>query len=93
MVDVMVSYQVSDAVDAAPICSLDVTSNEPVNGTGDGDTAPDWDVIDAHRLRLRAERAGSGDGRTYSIDIACTDAAGNGSTARVFVAVPKSQGR
>ena len=29
---------------------LTVTSNEPINGLGDGDTAPDWQVIDAHHL-------------------------------------------
>ena len=26
-----------------------------IDGTGDGDTAPDWEVLDPHHVRLRAE--------------------------------------
>lgn len=92
MIDVLVSYTVTDDRDpaAAVRCSLNVTSNEPVNGTGDGDTAPDWQVVDSHHVRLRAERAGSGDGRTYTITITCTDTGGASSTRQVKVGVPKS---
>lgn len=68
---------------------LSVASNEPVNGTGDGDTAPDWQVVDSHRVRLRAERAGSGNGRTYTVTITCTDTAGASSTREVKVQVPR----
>jgi hypothetical protein len=52
-----------------------VTSNEPVNGLGDGDASPDWTIIDAHHINLRAERSGTGTGRTYTITITCTDGA------------------
>ena len=47
----------------SPFCALGVARDGPVNGTGDGDTSPDWQVLDAHHLKLRAERAGEGDGR------------------------------
>jgi HYR domain-containing protein len=91
MIDVTVGYQVKDNSATAPACTLSVASNEPVNGTGDGDTAPDWIVLDAHRLRLRAERSGGGKGRLYTVTLACADAAGNAASGRVTVSVPKSQ--
>jgi hypothetical protein len=55
-----------------PTCSLSVSSNEPVNGLGDGNTSPDWQVIDATHVRLRAERSGTGTGRIYTITVTCT---------------------
>jgi uncharacterized delta-60 repeat protein len=95
MIDVRVSYTVTDDRDAAAAvqCSLSVASNEPVRGTGDGDTAPDWQVVDSHRVRLRAERSGSGNGRTYTVTITCTDTAGASSTQQVKVQVPKNRGK
>lgn len=88
MVDVLISYEATDAVSAVS-SSLSVTSNEAVNDTGDGNTAPDWEVLDAHHVRLRAERSGVGDGRVYTITITATDAAGNSSTRSLTVRVPK----
>ena len=89
MVDITVSYVVTDNCDVDKVArSLSVTSNEPVNGTGDGDTAPDWEVIDANHVRLRSERAGSGSGRTYTITITATDTVGGSSSKTVTVKVP-----
>jgi len=68
-------------------------SNEPVNGTGDGDLSPDWEVVDAHHVRLRAERAGTGSGRIYTINAACSDASGNVAQKGATVSVPRSQGK
>jgi uncharacterized repeat protein (TIGR01451 family) len=86
---VEVAYQVGDNCDPDPALALDVNSNEPVNGLGDGSTAPDWEVIDAHRLRLRAERAGSGTERVYAVTVSAVDEHGNGTHDVVTVAVPK----
>ena len=85
MVDVAVGFDQSDNCGGA--CTLTVSSNEPANGTGDGDTAPDWIVIDSHHVQLRAERSGRGSGRTYTLTLTCTDAAGNATvkTTKVFV--------
>ena len=93
MVDVVVSYTVTDNCDApsAITKTLSVQSNEAEEGLGDGDTPDDWDVIDANRVRLRAERGGKGDGRTYTITIKATDSAGYSSTRQVTVNVPKSK--
>jgi hypothetical protein len=74
-------------------CSTGVVSNEPVNGTGDGDTAPDWLVNDATSVRLRVERAGTGAGRVYRITVTCRDASGNAASRSTSVSVPKSKSR
>jgi len=49
------------------------------------------DPINDH-LELRAERAGSGGGRTYTIEITATDASGNQTASTVKVNVPHDQG-
>lgn len=90
MVDVTVSYSVSDNKDdpADITTALSVTSNEPDNGLGDGDTANDIEIIDAHHVRLRAERSGKGTGRVYTITITATDSSGNTATETCTVTVP-----
>jgi len=88
MVDVTVNYT---ATDNCPLtCVLTVASNEPTDGLGDGDTAPDWLVIDDHHVQLRAERAGKGSGRIYTITTTCTDASNNSIIKTSTVLVPKS---
>lgn len=85
MRDVNVNYTAVD--NCSSNCTLTVTSNEPENGTGDGDTAPDWEVIDPHHVRLRAERAALGNGRIYTITITCRDDASNATSRNVTVFV------
>ena len=93
MVGVRVGVSVSDACDSVPVCRIvSVTSNEPVLGTGSGDTAPDWEVTGAPSAKLRAERAGTGSGRRYTITTQCADTSGNRSTASVDVVVPHDKG-
>ena len=87
-VDVTASVIVSDNFDPAPVVTLvSVTSNEPDNGTGDGDTTDDIVIVDDATFMLRAERAGGGDGRTYTITYEATDACGNSATDSVEVSV------
>jgi hypothetical protein len=90
MRDVIVDYQViSSCGSVTP--KLSIASNEPINGTGDGDTSPDWEIIDQHHVRLRAERSGNGNGRTYTITVAATDIVNQSTSRAVLVNVPKSQ--
>jgi hypothetical protein len=91
LVDVTINYSVTDNCDQ-PSCTLSVTSNEPINGIGDGDTSPDWEAVGPNKMRLRSERAGSGTGRIYTIPISCTDLSGNSSTKSVAVTVPHDKG-
>ena len=78
----------------APVCSIvDVTSNEPQNGLGDGDTPVDWVVTGPLSVELRAERSGRGGGRAYTIGVRCTDGSGNAAMGRATVIVPRNMGR
>jgi len=90
MKNVMVNYTSSDNCPGQINCSLTVSSDEPENGLGDGDTSPDWQVLNDHLVKLRSERSGTGDGRLYTIVVSCTDQHGNTSTDTVTVLVPKS---
>ena len=68
-----------------------VTSNEPADGLGDGDTSPDWEIGEGLTVMLRAERAGGGSGRIYTVTIHCTDEAGNVVTKTAAVSVPRQR--
>lgn len=87
MVPVEIEYSSTDFC-GATWCELYVFSNEPEDGLGDGDLAPDWEIIDPHNVLLRAERSGKGTGREYTILIVCYDEYGNTALAQVLVTVP-----
>ena len=92
--DVVVNVAVTDNCDANPTCRIiAVSSNEPDNGQGDGNTTGDIQITGDLTLKLRAERSGKGSGRVYTITVECVDAAGNASTAQVAVTVPHSKGK
>lgn len=85
-----------DGCDANPLIRLvSVTSSEPDQGLGDGDTG--GDVADTslgvadYELRLRAERGATGAGRLYVLCYSVTDASGNTATACDSVRVPRDQ--
>jgi hypothetical protein len=74
------------------ITILSVTQDEPINGLGDGDTAPDA-VIQGTTVLLRAERSGTGNGRVYRVTFEASDGNGGVCTGQVSVTVPHSKGR
>jgi hypothetical protein len=90
MKNVDVDYTSTDNCPGPITCRIAVTSDEPENGTGDGDAAPDWEIIDDHNIKLRAERAGHGDGRVYTVTVSCTDQYGNTASGNKTVLVPKN---
>jgi predicted extracellular nuclease len=93
-VGVSATIVVSDNFDPDPTVTLvSVTSNEPDNGEGDGNTVDDIVIVDDLEFMLRAERSGIGSGRTYTITYEVTDDCGNSATDSAIVSVPLSQGR
>jgi hypothetical protein len=90
MKNVTVNYTSTDNCPGPISCAVTVTSDEPENGTGDGDVAPDWEILNDHHIKLRAERAGNGDGRVYTVNVTCTDQYGNSASANKTVIVPKN---
>jgi hypothetical protein len=93
LIPVTIAATVHDLVDSNPHTRIiGVTSNEPINGPGDGNTAPDYEITGDLTLTLRAERSGSGNGRIYTITVESRDASGNASTATVDVTVPHDSG-
>ncbi len=80
--------------DKVAITVAGVTQDEPTNGLGDGDTAPDARIgtgITAATVELRAERSGTGDGRVYRVAFTATDPSGATCTGTVIVDVPHNQ--
>lgn len=82
----------SDGCDLSPSLTVTVTSNEPQNGLGDGDTSPDWEVVSngdgTFDVWVRAERSGTGHGRVYTITATATDGSGNAISSSATVTVP-----
>lgn len=72
----------------------EVSSDEPGNGQGDGNTSNDIVVADDCRIvHLLAERQGGGNGRVYTVYLAVADAHGNIGTAEIKAEVAHDQGK
>ena len=89
LLDVDVLYQAADSCSPGGGCVLSVT---PAPTSRGGDDGPDFVIVDAHRVRVRADNSGSGNaGRAYLITITCTDGAGNATVRSVTVFASKSK--
>jgi hypothetical protein len=93
MFAVGVTVAATDDSGETPSCQIvNVVSNEPDDGVGDGDTPNDIVVTGPLSVMLRGERSGAGTGRVYSIEVSCVDGSGNATTATATVVVPKNTG-
>jgi hypothetical protein len=95
--EVQALVMVTDVCDPDPdVVLTSLTSSEPDNGTGDGDTVDDIQEADIgsddRDFLLRGERAGNGDGRVYTALYNVTDASGNFTNGLAQVLVPHDQG-
>jgi len=78
-----------DACGGDVTCSItDVASSEAEEGLDGNDEPWDFEIVDDDTVKLRAERYGNGEGRTYTITVECTDAGGQASTGEATVLVP-----
>ncbi len=96
LVTINATVVVTDICDPNPYFHLiSVTSDEPDNGLGDGDTANDIQGVALNtgdtQFQLRSERQGGGDGRVYTIRYRAFDDAGNTTDAVATVKVPHNQ--
>ena len=92
MVAIAVDAAVADICGGTTWKITSITSSEPVNSVGDGNTSPDWEITGVHTANLRAERSGVTGPRLYTITVQATDEAGNVSqTKNVIVTVPHSK--
>jgi uncharacterized repeat protein (TIGR01451 family) len=80
---------VEDACGVATTITVDsIFQDEPTNGLGDGDTAPDGAGLGTSTAELRAERSGTANGRVYHIGFTATDDRGVTCEGLVKVGVP-----
>jgi len=93
MVDITATIAATDVCDASPqVKLLSITSNEPDNGRGDGNTTGDIQGAafgtDDRQFQLRAERSGTGTGRIYTVTYEARDASNNATVKQAVVTVP-----
>ncbi len=96
LVRVSVTATVRDVCDITPRVSLvSVQSSEPDDSPGiqDGGTVGDVALgVQDDTILLRAERAGDGPGRTYTLTYAAVDSSGNATSKATVVKVPHDLG-
>ena len=92
LVPVAVTAVAQDSCDPHPVCTITgITSSEPANRGGSGHSSPDFAITGLLSAALRAERDGTGPGRTYTLIVQCTDHSGNSSQANTTVFVPHNR--
>jgi hypothetical protein len=85
MVSVRVNSSSTDNCGASMCSITGVISNQ-----ASGNAASDWMIVSNEEVQLRAERNG-GSGRTYTIQVKCSDRAGNQTTGSTTVTAPANQ--
>lgn len=76
--------------DPVTITMTDVTQDEPLDGLGDGHTCPDAILMNG-AVKVRVERAGTGNGRVYTIGFTAADDHGGSCVGSVDICIPHGQ--
>ena len=92
MRSIQVAVRADDACGPVEWRITEITSNEAVDGQGDGHTSPDWLIKAPNRAFVRAERSGNGFGRVYTLHIEVSDMSQNTTNGTVTVVVPHDRG-
>jgi Tol biopolymer transport system component len=88
LVDVGVQGVTDAEADPLTIAITSIRQDEALDARGSGNTAPDAQGVGRATARLRAERAGGGDGRVYHVAFSAADGHGGSCSGVVRVAVP-----
>lgn len=70
-----------------------VSSDEPDDDNGDGNTDADIVLVASDAVQLRSERQGGSNGRVYTIGFTVADGSGNTTAAECLVVVDHDQGK
>jgi predicted extracellular nuclease len=87
-VDISVDGVTDPEGDPVTIVVDSIFSDEAVDAEDSGNTAPDARGVGESTAEVRAERAGGGNGRVYTIGFTATDTFGGSCTGEVTVGVP-----
>ncbi|HEV8081970.1 MAG TPA: T9SS type A sorting domain-containing protein [Chitinophagaceae bacterium] len=77
----MFIYSIARDNCGAADCNISVTGNQNISG--------DWEIVNNHLIKLRAERDGRKE-RVYTVSITCTDASENTTSKSVRIIVPRT---
>ena len=96
-VQVTINAVATDGCDPAPTCRIvSVTDNEPISGIGGGPAGPDSVIIDpgpkpSPARLLVGVRALRGAARAFTIDVSCSDVAGNTTSGQTTVTIARDR--
>lgn len=83
-----------DDCDPDTIAVIDyITSDEPLDDRGDGNTEPDIELVGPDAFAVRSERQGGSNGRVYGVAFTVTDGSGNSTAATCEIVVDHDQGK
>ncbi|MBI1922229.1 MAG: hypothetical protein HYS23_14235 [Geobacter sp.] len=98
LIDVVIAVNAKDNSGGTILLQASASSSEPPDADGDGSTIPDIigpSIVQSTGVisfQLRAERAGKGAGKVYTILITATDEYGNTGKATVAIQAPHDRG-